>query len=41
LEDISWNKFCKKLKKRFAEDSTYDVVKLFHGLKHSSTVDTY
>jgi hypothetical protein len=27
LEDISWNKFCKKLKKRFAEDSTYDVWK--------------
>jgi hypothetical protein len=41
IEEVSWHKFCKKLKKRFAEDSTYDVVKVFHGLKQVSTVDNY
>jgi hypothetical protein len=41
IEEVSWHKFCKKLKKRFAEDSTYDVVKVFHGLKQVSTVDNF
>jgi hypothetical protein len=31
----------KKLKRRFAEDCTYDVVKLFHGLRQVSSVDNY
>jgi hypothetical protein len=41
IEEISWHKFCKKLEKRFAEDSTYDIVKVFHSLKQASTVDNY
>jgi hypothetical protein len=41
LEEIAWHKFCKKLKKRFAKKSTYDVVKTFHALKQSGTVDEY
>jgi hypothetical protein len=41
LEEISWHRFCKKMKKCFAEESTYDVVKIFHGLKQSGTVDQF
>ncbi|KAK1605732.1 hypothetical protein QYE76_029405 [Lolium multiflorum] len=38
-EKISWAEFCKRLMNRFA--STYDVVKAFHALKQSGSVDEY
>jgi phosphopantetheinyl transferase len=29
-EEISWIRFCRELKKRFAEQSEYDVIAVFH-----------
>jgi hypothetical protein len=32
-DDIFWLSFCRKLKKRFAEQSEYDVIALFHKIQ--------
>lgn len=40
-DEISWLSFCRKLKKRFAEHSEYDVVAAFHKIQQVTTVDAY
>jgi hypothetical protein len=40
-DDIFWLSFCRKLKKRFAEQSEYDVIALFHKIQQVTTVDAY
>jgi hypothetical protein len=40
-DEISWLSFCRKLKKRFAEQSEYDVIALFHKIQQVTIVDAY
>ena len=40
-DEIPWASFCRKLKKRFAEQSEYDLVSVFHKIHQTTIVDAY
>lgn len=38
---LLWHHFCRMLSDRFNEESSYEVIARFHGLKHTTSVEDY